>query len=152
MSAPPPRVYLDTNVFITAFEHTGANSDHAWWILDAIERQEIAGATSELTLAEVLVNPLEAGAADLAASYEKIIAPSQGFEVASISREILVGAATLRARRKAMRLPDAIHVATARALSCGYFVSDDRRLPLPEGIRLLAVNAFTLDDIFKEAE
>ena len=152
VSGGPPRVYLDTNVFITAFEHTGAHSDHAWWILESIERQDILGATSELTLAEVLVNPLEAGAADLAAGYEKMIAPARSFEVSAVSRKILIGAASLRAGRKAIRLPDAIHVATAEALVCKFFISDDRRLPLPGGIRPLAVNAFTLDDIFKEAE
>lgn len=152
MNASPPRVYLDTNVFVAAFEHVGAHSDHAWWILEAIERQKIAGATSELTLAEVLVNPLEEGNGELAASYEKIIMASPGFEVSSISRDILVGAANLRAGRKAIRLPDAIHIATAQSLSCQFFVSDDRRLPLPEGLKLMAVNPFTLDGIFKDAE
>jgi predicted nucleic acid-binding protein len=152
VSVNTPRVYLDTNVFVAAFEHAGAHSDHAWWILEAIERREIVGATSELTLAEVLVTPLESGDGDLTAGYEKIISASPGFEVSSISREILVGAASLRARRKAIRLPDAIHIATAQSLACHFFVSNDRRLPLPEGLKLLAVNPFTLEGIFKETE
>jgi hypothetical protein len=60
-----PRVYLDANVFVAAFEHVGARSDHAWWIMRAIERGEIAAGTSEITLAEVLVKPFEVGATDL---------------------------------------------------------------------------------------
>lgn len=151
MSPTPPRVYLDTNVFVAAFEHAGAHSDHAWWILEAVERREIAGATSELTLAEVLVNPLEAGDKELTAAYESMIAVSSVFEVSSISRSILLGAASLRARRRAIRLPDAIHIATAQSLACQFFVSDDRRLPLPDGLRLVAVNPFTLDGIFEGA-
>ena len=74
------RVYLDANVFIAAFEHVGAHSDHAWWIFQAIEAGEIAGATSELTLAEVLVKPLERDAADLAEGYENMIVSGSHFE------------------------------------------------------------------------
>jgi predicted nucleic acid-binding protein len=145
---PAPRVYLDTNVFITAFEHGGAGSDHAWWIIRAVEKGEILAGTSEITLAEVLVKPLERGQADLVGAYEKMIASGSQFEVMPVRRDILVDAARLRARRNSIRLPDAIHVATARALACSFFVSNDRRIPAPDGMRMLAVTPFTLDDIF----
>ena len=131
MSETPPRVYLDANVFITAFEHAGARSDHAWWILEAIEEGEIVGATSEITLAEVLVKPQESGAADLASAYEKMISPGPNFEVLPVRRELLVAAAGIRARRSSVRLPDAGHIATAQQLGCAAFVSDDRRLGVP---------------------
>ena len=42
MTGVQPRVYLDANVFVAAFEHMGAHSDHAWWIIHAIESGEIA--------------------------------------------------------------------------------------------------------------
>ncbi len=147
VSTAPPRVYLDANVFITAFEHAGARSDHAWWILEAVEDGEIVGATSEITLAEVLVNPAERGATDLAAAYEDMIRPGPNFEVLPVRRDVLVAAAGLRARRSSVRLPDAVHIATARILDCAAFVSDDRRLKVPEGVRLIELNAFALDDI-----
>jgi predicted nucleic acid-binding protein len=149
MNVAQPRVYLDANVFVAAFEHVGAHSDHAWWIIRAIETGEIAAGTSELTLAEVLVKPFEVGAPELANGYEKMMVSGSNFEVLPVRRDILVGAATLRARRASIRLPDAVHIATAQALSCAFFVSDDRRLPMPDGIRMLAVNPFTLDDIFE---
>jgi predicted nucleic acid-binding protein len=150
VSSAPPRVYLDSNVFIAAFERTGAHSDHAWWIIHAIEQGEIVGATSEITLAEILVNPIERGATDLASGYDKMITSGPTFEVLPVRRDILVAAAEIRARRASIRLPDAVHMATARNLSCTYFVSDDQRLSVPDGIKLLDVNPFTLDDIFKE--
>ena len=57
-------------------------------------------------------------------------------------------AATLRFRRTyAIRLPDAGHVITAQAPSCGLFVSHHRRLPMLDGIRMLAVTPLTVDDI-----
>jgi predicted nucleic acid-binding protein len=147
LSAGPPRVYLDSNVFVTAFENAGARSDHAWWIMLAIENGDIVGATSELTLAEILVKPVEMGAAEIAAAYEQVIAPGPNFEVMPVRREILVEAAGIRARRSSIRLPDAVHVATALALSCRFFVTDDLRLALPEDIKLVPVNPFTLDEI-----
>jgi predicted nucleic acid-binding protein len=56
-------------------------------------------------------------------------------------------AATLRARRSSIRLTDPVHLATAQVLSCGLFVGHDRRLLTLDGLRMLAVNPFTLDDI-----
>jgi predicted nucleic acid-binding protein len=144
-----PRVYLDANVFIAAFEHAGASSDHAWWLIRAIEDGEIFAATSELTLAEILVKPLERGQADLADGYGKMMVSGSHFEVMPVRRDILIEAASIRARRSAIRLPDALHIATAKALACGFFISNDRRLALAEGMRLLAVNPFTLDDILR---
>lgn len=146
----PPRVYLDSNVFIAAFEHTGAHSDHAWWIIEAIQEGEISGATSEITLAELLVKPIELGSADLAAAYEDMIVAGPNFELLPVSRVVLVRAARIRARRASFKLPDAVHIASAQASSCAFFVSEDRRLPVPEGLKLLPVNPFTLDDILQE--
>jgi predicted nucleic acid-binding protein len=150
VTSATPRVYLDSNVFIAAFERAGAHSDHAWWIMRAIEQGEIIGATSELTLAELLVKPLELGDAAMASGYEKMIEPGPGFEVSPVRRDILVTAAGIRAGRASVRLPDAIHVATAQALQCSFFVTDDRRLKVPDDITRLDVGPFTLDDIFKE--
>ena len=149
MSATLPRVYLDSNVFITAFEHAGARSDHAWWILEAVEEGEIVGATSEITLAEIMVKPVERGATDLASAYETMIMSGPNFEVLPVRRDVLVAAAGIRARRSSVRLPDAVHIATAQALACAAFVSEDRRLRIPEGMRLIELNAFTLDDILR---
>lgn len=144
-----PGVYLDANVFIMAFEQAGARSDHAWWILEAIEMGEIAGATSELTLAEVLVKPTERGAADLAVAYDEMIASGPNFEVVQVRRDILAAAAGLRAGRPSIRLPDAIHIASAVALDCTCFVTEDRRLRAPEGMTVIGITPFTVDDILK---
>ena len=148
MTPSPPLVYFDANVFIAAFESTGAHSDHAWWVIRAIEAGEIVARTSELTLAELLVKPLERGMQDLVEAYKAMIATGPNFEVRPVSRDILIEAAAVRAQRASVRLPDAVHIATARSASCGFFVSEDRRLPMPKNITLLPVNPFTLDDIF----
>lgn len=146
----PPRVYFDSNVFIAAMENPSAHSDHAWWIILAIDEGQIAGVTSEITLAEVLVKPIELADDTLATTYERMISPSPRFEVLQVGREILLRAAQLRARRNSIRLPDAIHLATALTASCTVMVSDDRRLHSTDGIKAFAVTPFTLDDILAE--
>jgi predicted nucleic acid-binding protein len=142
-----PRVYLDANVFITALEHVGAHSDHAWWILRAIEAEEIIGVTSEITLAEILVKPLEAEATTVIAAYTDMITPTAGFEVLEVGRALLISAAALRS----IRLPDAIHLATALAARCSHFVTADERLHVPDGLTRLAITPFTIDDILRPA-
>ena len=149
MTPDRPRIYFDSNVFIAAFENAGARSDHAWWLLDAVEEGEIVGATSEITLAEVLVKPFESGASDLASAYEGMLVPGASFEVLPVRRDILVAAAEIRAKRPAVRLPDAVHIASAQALNCAIVVSGDRRLRMPESMKLLDMTPFTLDDILK---
>ncbi len=148
----PARVYLDSNVFITAMETPGAHSDHAWWIIRAIEDGNIAGVTSEITIAEVLVKPMEMGNTDFIAAYQQMIVPGTHFQVLPIRRDILVDAAELRARRKSIRLPDAIHIATALRASCPYMVSDDQRLTSIEKMRILGVTPFTVDDILADSK
>jgi predicted nucleic acid-binding protein len=149
--ADQPRVYLDANVFIAAFENRGAHGDHAWWILEAVESGTILAATSEMSLAEVLVKPLEQGDEALAEAYESMIVSGEGFEVLQVRRDILLEAARTRAGRSAIKLPDAIHIATARAASCDYVVSDDRRMPVTKGIKVIPLTPFTLDEILGEA-
>lgn len=135
MSAP--RLYLDANVFIAAYETETARSDHAWWILTAIEDGEFVGVTSELTLAEILVKPIEDGDEDLVRRYKDIVTSGDELIVVAVDRDILIEAAGLRSQRKSLRLPDAIHVASARRAGCAHIVSDDRRLPFAPGVEVV---------------
>lgn len=141
------RIYLDANVFIAAYESKHARGDHAWRILAAIEDGEFVGVTSELTLSEILVKPIELGNYELAEHYQSIISTDAGFNVPAVDRPVLIEAASLRAVRRSLRLPDAIHVATARLNACSHIVSDDRRLPYAPGLALVQLGADSLDAI-----
>src|SRR3989304_3319812 len=91
-----PRIYLDTNVFIAAYETRSARSDHAWWVLEAVEASEFLAVTSELTLAEMLVRPLQDGDKELAARYQDIVTSGDGLTVGPVDRKTLIEAAMLR--------------------------------------------------------
>jgi predicted nucleic acid-binding protein len=144
-SVTETRIYLDTNVFIAAYETRGARSDHAWWILSAIEAMEFRAVTSELTLAEVLVRPFRDGDDDLASHYREIFTSEAEFDVLAVERKVLIEAAMLRSVTQSLKLPDAIHVATARLAGCHFMVSDDRRLPIAPGVSVVQLGPHSLE-------
>ena len=92
--------------------------------------------TSELTLAEVLVRPMADENAGLQAAYEEMLQPGDGFQLVPVSRPILIEAARLRAESRALKLPDAIHVATARASGCEVLLTNDRALTTSPGLQV----------------
>jgi len=141
------RIYLDTNVFIAAYETRSARSDHAWWVLDAVEAGEFLAVTSELTLAEMLVRPLQDGDKELAARYQDIVTSSDELSVSPVDRKTLIEAAMLRSFSRSLKLPDAIHVATARLCGCDFIVSDDRRLPNLPSLKVVQLGPHALDDM-----
>lgn len=140
-------IYVDTNVFVKAFESTGASSDHAWHILDAVTDGRIRAVTSELTLAELLPKPLELGSKLLVDLYSGLIKTEGNLLVVPVSKMILIGSAHLRAVHAPTRLPDAIHIATALESGCIAMVSDDLRLRTPQSLHLVRLVADTLQQI-----
>ncbi|MDX7949770.1 PIN domain-containing protein [Lichenihabitans sp. Uapishka_5] len=125
-------IYLDTNVFIAAFETTGTLSEAAWDILHAVTSGDLHASTSELTLAELLVKPLRLGSDLMVELYTGLITTGGSLSVLPVDRAVLVRSAQIRKSQLGVKLPDAIHLATALGTGCSCFVTDDRRLkPLP---------------------
>jgi predicted nucleic acid-binding protein len=95
--------------------------------------------TSELALAEVLVMPMRTGNAALVNHYIEAVSSREYLDVVPVNRDIIIGSARLRSA-SAVRLPDAIHVATALAAGCSVFLSEDKRIPSPPGLQLLKIS------------
>ncbi|OYY25013.1 MAG: hypothetical protein B7Y65_03015 [Azorhizobium sp. 35-67-15] len=135
------RIYLDTNIFIEAFEGRGPTSEMLVSLLLAGWEAEVPPlVTSELTLSELLVKPLELGRLDLVQIYDNWTISNRHIEVVPVFRGVLRDAADLRARDKALKLPDAIHLATALGLGCGVFLTKDERIKPPPAIELVRLN------------
>jgi predicted nucleic acid-binding protein len=147
VSEDAAKVYLDTNVFIAAYESTGARSQHAFWILAAIEQGEIRGVTSELTLAELIPGPAEEGDDALVDAYKQLMNDGPNMEVRPVTRDMLIQSALLRVGRPGLKLPDAIHCATAMHAGCTAIITDDRRMPKNIGLRVVAFGPHALSDV-----
>ena len=126
-------LYLDANTLIEGVELPTAGGPWAA-VLAALRAGELLATTSELTLGEVLVQPLLRKALALAAVYEELL---DGAAIATVpvSRSILRAAALLAGQSR-LALPDCIHVATAIEAGCDVFVSSDRAIVLPGEMEL----------------
>lgn len=118
------RIYLDSNMVIYAIEGMAKFAAQIQPILDAMDGGEIFVVTSELTLAEVLVGPIKAGNFPVQQTYRAFLTTTSIVEIIPITRPILEEAARLRATTR-LKLPDAIHLATALHLQCDSFVTND---------------------------
>jgi predicted nucleic acid-binding protein len=130
-----PKTYLDANFFIYALEEIEPWAGLAKKVLTLLDRRLCTAVTSELSLAECLVKPLELGRAEIAQAYLDLLQDRRSLSVVAISRALLIEAAQLRALYR-IKLPDAIHAVTALQKGCSSFLTNDSRLKIP-GLRVL---------------
>lgn len=127
-------IYLDTNIFIYALEGYSVFRPTLTALFESLDRQELTAVTSELTLAEALVKPLLDRHAEREAAYLQVLQSSSSLLVVPVSRAVLIAAARLRAED--LKLPDAIHVATAQLSTCSTSLTNDARIPSVPGLTI----------------
>ncbi len=137
-------VYVDANILIyrvEAIEPYLTSMAPLWYALDAGTQAVV---TSELSVLEVLVRPLQQGDAPLHALFTGVLYGTPGFTCLPITRPVLEHAAHLRATTR-IKTPDAIHAATALLARCTLFITNDpafrRVLGLPVTLLSDVVNA-----------
>ncbi|MBC6453877.1 MAG: PIN domain-containing protein [Hormoscilla sp. SP5CHS1] len=109
-------------------------------LFDSFDGGTLVAITSELTLAEVLVQPLMENNLEVEAAYREAVQSSAVLEVVPISRDILVEAARLRSQQTKLKLPDAIHGSTAGLTGCETFLINDRQLKSLAGIEVVILS------------
>lgn len=119
------RIYLDVNIWIYALEGYPNFRPDLAALFQAIDQGTLTAVTSELALAEALVKPIQNQDQATQKLYQQAIANRPNVEVIPIDRPILITAAQLRATTK-LKLPDAIHAATALNAKCSTFLTNDR--------------------------
>lgn len=136
-------VYFDTNIFIYAFEGYPKYSQLIQTLFAANDQERYTTFTSELTLAELLVKPLADNNKLLVDTYLNTLPSTQGLNLLPISRAVLIAAAKLRATiGSQVKLPDAIHLASALEQGCSTFVTNDKRLKAVQDIVVVVLDDF----------
>ncbi len=74
----------------------------------------------------------------LVADYMAAIQPQQSLQVVPVSREILVAAARRRTASR-LKLPDAIHAATAVQSGCSHLVTNDARFRVVSEVEVIVL-------------
>ena len=119
------RIYFDVNVWIYGLEGYPDFVADLTALFQTIEQGRLTAVTSELSLAEALVKPMKDQNIAVQALYQQAIANRKNVEILPVDRNILIKAAQLRTQNK-LKLPDAIHLATAIASNCTTFLTNDQ--------------------------
>lgn len=122
------KVYFDTNLFIYVLNGTpGFSAVGVQW-LDACAQGVIQGITGDLTLAELLVQPLRLNDAAAVAAVRALLIDDGAITLLGHDRATFESAATLRARH-GLKMPDALQLATALQAGAACLVSNDQQFP-----------------------
>lgn len=128
------RTYVDANIFIYLFEEPTGYGAALRVLTRSLDQGVFEAVTSELTLAEVLVKPIRE-APSYIPIYQRYLRSRAHLDVAP-TRAVLVEAARLRATTT-LKLPDAIHVATAVQTNCAVFLTNDTRIQALPGLEVI---------------
>lgn len=131
-------VYLDSNVFVYAVERVAPFAEALRPLFVSILAGETSAVTSEITRAEVLAEPFQTRNAVLEADFEDVLA-GPGLTVVPVSRAVLVQSARLRAVVR-MKLPDAIHAATAHLAGCDVPLTNDTGIAAVPGVDVVRLS------------
>ncbi len=136
------RVYVDANAWIYARE-----AEPKWDELRAFFALARQGhwklVTSELSLAEALVWPIKNRDRRAQSDFASDLERAPHLVLVSVSRAVLLEAATLRATRS-LEMPDAIHAATAKLSRCSHFLTGDELLARAVHLPVLRVETLAL--------
>lgn len=134
-------IAVDTAPFIYLWEQHPryfALSEGLFWHL---KTPKVHGFTSIITLIEVCVYPQRQGRMDLVATYENALFNSEQVQMLPVDVNIARRAMVLRAKYN-IRVPDALHLATAIESGATMFVRNDKRLQKVEEIKGLVLDDY----------
>lgn len=134
-------VGLDTAIFIYFIEEHPRYLPAVLPVFTAIDGGRLAAATSALTLLETVVVPYRSHNSALAERYESLLTRSRGLRLVPLDLPLLRAAALIRAIL-GVRTPDALQLAAALSAGCTSFLTNDRRLTDPGGLRILQLADF----------
>lgn len=127
------KVYFDTNIFIYLLNDTPELARPCLALLEACAAGHIIGLTGELTLAELLVKPLQCHDAAAVAAVRELLIEDGAIALVAHDRAAFERAALYRARH-GLKMPDALHLATAQCAGAVCLVSNDHKFPSLAGM------------------
>jgi len=137
------RIALDSNVLVYLLEAVEPLALPARQLLNAIEAGRAAGVLSVIGLAEVCAGPAKRGDLALVERYADALGSLPGLRIQPITAEVAVDAAVIRGARS-IGLPDAIHLATARAAGATAFVTNDHRIRGSARLEVVYLDVLTI--------
>jgi len=130
------RVYLDTAPVIYLVENVPVLSQV---VANRVTQEGVFIVTSDLTRLECRVKPIRTGNSGLLDDYDEFFENAVG-EVVAVSSAVIDKATLVRATYN-VKVPDAIHLATAVLSGCDEFLTNDGHLAKFPNIRVSVLAA-----------
>ncbi|CAN7417203.1 PIN domain-containing protein [Rhizobium sp. LjRoot30] len=130
----PLRVYLDSNVFIYIVDGEPGYQTQARYAIASLPAHATF-CTSEMTVGECLRGALRLGNRGSAESYLDLLQDQAFVSLHPVTLQLIKRAAEIGVSM-GMKLLDALHVATAEALGCAIFLTNDRGIRAPAGMEI----------------
>ncbi len=125
-------VYFDANIFIYLLEHHSDLGEVCLSIVQSAVDKGLDGYSGDLVLAELLVKPLKDNNARAVKAVKDLFSKETRIELLPHKRSTFETTALLRANYK-IKLPNALHIATAIENHIEVFLTNDREIPsIPE--------------------
>lgn len=137
-------VGLDTMCFIYHFEANPKYIAFTNALFNLVEEGKLRATTSTLTLAEILIKPIEQGNKAAVDDYKYALTNFPNLVLCDINAEIAAEAAHLKAGY-GIRLPDALQVATSITQGARAFITNDQNLKRIRETETLIIREFLAD-------
>ena len=121
------KIGLDSNVLIYLIDNMRPRADLVAELVTAVDTGTTTAVISVIALTEILSGPARDGDLGRLERTNDEIRAISGLTIVALGPDVAVDAAVIRAVR-GMTLPDAIHLASARAAGATAFVTNDRRI------------------------
>jgi len=112
-------------------------------VIRRVDRGDIEGRSSVVTLTEVLTKPKKLGDVTIETEYRSLLLSSRNFRLLPIDTDVAESAANLRARFD-IRTPDALQIAAALSVNCEAFITNDARLRRVTDLKILVLDQLEL--------
>ena len=132
---------LDTAPFIYYIEDVALYADLLDPVFSLLENHALHAVTSTVTFAEILTKPFADKNFSLADEIKFALKSFSSLSVASIDEKLGEAAALIRARY-AIRLPDALQVATAIQGEATLFLTNDKRIKKVDAVEVVVLSDF----------
>lgn len=132
-------IALDTNVFIAALSPREANSGQAHQLMRSVASGEHQATASALVYGEILaLGARSLDIADISGFFDSL----KNLRTVAADDVVCQRAGQLRRQFAGLRLPDALHLASALQVGAEVFITDDKQLV---AIAKRVMHAHTLD-------
>ncbi|MCX5750065.1 MAG: PIN domain-containing protein [Candidatus Saganbacteria bacterium] len=132
-------VALDTALFIYHFEKENNFFPVTSFVFEQIESGRISAVTTVISLAEILVKPMQLGSVQAIEDYQIILNNFPHLTILNIDQKLTFVAAELRASY-GVKLPDALQIAGGLVSGANIFLTNDKKLKKVKEIKVITLS------------